>query len=500
MTIKNAELKRCIKMLGTGIYKWDTFSIVADANGDTFSAIMHSKLKGDTILEKSVNISIDGTYNEGITIPFIELKRFSAALSVDADITIVKIDNKKVKLISNISLVVDNIDYDDDVILTQSPVEVIYNNEIIVPEAVYHAIDYNNPKVEVNGLMLHFMDGNMVSTDTRRLAIKQIEKVEHDSIIIPRFAIIPDKKILKIGIIDFNYVTLFYEDIIVTSRLINGKYPDYRRVIPQDIVGDIKFNANSVKQFLKKSKCLDIRITFSIGNMRISSINENGIQAESNFVCSYNSDTDFSFAVNSRYIIDAIVSNDSELLMRSDGLPFILKSGDINTVIMPILTTPINRSDESHSVPIPNVSSEHFKYDSVEPPKKSRQVKTKVSDVEKRLAEALIIIQSLKDEIEVLSKNDASAPNNELDIHIDRLKRRADSVKDFLFIKNGVELDYDDYFRVSKDKTRQTMFGVMDNGQDIYEIISQIKTSKQYAKYKKKCIAYNKSTHKVKGA
>ena len=80
---------------------------------------------------------------------------------------------------------------------------------------------------------------NLVATDTKRLAIMQIEQpTEHNFTLI-----IPKKAISEIQKLFFDNIEIFYDEntLIANSahftfytKLINGKFPDYARIIPKN--------------------------------------------------------------------------------------------------------------------------------------------------------------------------------------------------------------------------------------------------------------------------
>ncbi|MGZ5501312.1 MAG: DNA polymerase III subunit beta, partial [Nitrososphaeraceae archaeon] len=123
---------------------------------------------------------------------------------------------------------------DDKPKITLDSMQLIQNLKKISP-----AIDTNNPKFELNGALLNIKTNStdIVGTDTRRLAIATInsESEKELSLIIPKKAIIEIQKLF------LDHITIFYDEtnIIITSdnyyffsKLINGKFPDYARIIP----------------------------------------------------------------------------------------------------------------------------------------------------------------------------------------------------------------------------------------------------------------------------
>ncbi len=78
----------------------------------------------------------------------------------------------------------------------------------------------------------------IVGTDTRRLAIVIIENISQTKLSL----VVPKKAILEIQKLFANEIDIYYDNTnlvienrnyLLFSRLINGKFPDYERIIPK---------------------------------------------------------------------------------------------------------------------------------------------------------------------------------------------------------------------------------------------------------------------------
>jgi len=210
------------------------------------------------------------------------------------------------------------------------------------------SIDNNNPKFELNGALINIQENitQLVGTDTKRLAVASIENRSENQISI----IIPKKAIIEIQKLFIDQIQIYYDQtnlIIVNnnyfffSRLINGKYPDYRRIIPKDtnysILLQKKEMMNSIKMITAISQ--EIKITFNQNAIIFNSLAPDNIQAKTELIISTPLDN-FELNVNSRYLLDFIsqVEEDEfEILLNEPTLPFVLKEKKFITVIMPII-------------------------------------------------------------------------------------------------------------------------------------------------------------------
>jgi len=209
-------------------------------------------------------------------------------------------------------------------------------------------IDHTNPKIELNGALIDIKENiiNIVRTDTKRLGIIKIDNNSTDEIQI----IIPKKAIIEIQKLFIDQIEIYYDEtnlIIVNNnyffftRLINGNYPDYQRIIPKDIKYSIllpkKEMTNSIKMITAISQ--EIKITFNKNSIIFNSLAPDNIQAKTELIISTPLEN-FELNVNSRYLLDFISQvedNEFEILLNEPTLPFVLKEKQFITVIMPII-------------------------------------------------------------------------------------------------------------------------------------------------------------------
>ena len=211
------------------------------------------------------------------------------------------------------------------------------------------AIDSNNPKFELNGSLIDIKDNSihLVATDTKRLAIMKIEQAtEHNfSLIIPKKAIGEIQKLF------FDDIEIFYDEntliaqsshFMFYTKLINGKFPDYARIIPKSKNFSINLNRESMIESIKQISIIspEIKITFKAEKIVFESLNDDNIEAKTEIEFTTGLESDIYLAVNSRYILDFLSHIDSSnftLGFNDSGLPFTLESDDFMTIVMPIM-------------------------------------------------------------------------------------------------------------------------------------------------------------------
>ena len=132
-------------------------------------------------------------------------------------------------------------------------------------------IDSNNPKFELNGALLDIKQNyiNIVGTDTKRLAVFKFanEASNEFSLIIPKKAINEIQKLF------FDKIEIYYDENVLIAqsqnfefftKLINGKFPDYERVIPKDITIRFELSRDKMVEGIKTISMLSdqMKITF----------------------------------------------------------------------------------------------------------------------------------------------------------------------------------------------------------------------------------------------
>ncbi len=114
-----------------------------------------------------------------------------------------------------------------------------------------------------------------------------------------------------------NHIRVHAGRLVFTSKLIDGKFPDYKRVIPVDGNRIMEVNRESLKQsmnriaILSNEKYRGIRLTLSEGNLSIQANNPDQEEAEEEISVSYN-DSDMEIGFNVTYLIDVLNVLDSE--------------------------------------------------------------------------------------------------------------------------------------------------------------------------------------------
>lgn len=119
-----------------------------------------------------------------------------------------------------------------------------------------------------------------------------------------------------------------YNNITVTSRLIDDTFPNYESVIPTDNEKKMKTDrtllVGSVKRSIIMSDQVTNRTSFNIsGNeLKVNSVNnEFGTDSEETIECSFTEDEDFEIAFNGKYLLDALQQFDGNEILFDFSTP-----------------------------------------------------------------------------------------------------------------------------------------------------------------------------------
>ena len=233
---------------------------------------------------------------------------------------------------------------DDKPQITLDSLSLIQNLKKISP-----AIDTNNPKFELNGALINIKSDatDLVGTDTRRLAIASIPGNNSEALSL----IVPKKAILEIQKLFLDQIDIYYDEtnLIITnenyffySRLINGKFPDYQRIIPTTVKHSITLPKKEMIDAIKMITTIsqEIKMTLLSDAIIFNSLSADNVEAKTEIELQTGLNEKYELSFNSRYILDFISqidNNEFRLEFNEPSLPFIVKDENFITIIMPIV-------------------------------------------------------------------------------------------------------------------------------------------------------------------
>jgi len=213
-------------------------------------------------------------------------------------------------------------------------------------------VSLNDIRVEFTGINLSFVDNKayFAATDSFRLCEYEVEiknnesekDVINNTIIIPAETLRELNKILHNSedggktfiTIENNQIFFDINDIKVVSRLINGKYPPYKQIIPSEFKTEILINKNELLQSIKIASVFtkktdgEINIVASENENLVvkSQLQESGENQVDLIVEKSGENQDF--VLNPRYLIDSLGVMDSikiKIMINDATSPIVLK-------------------------------------------------------------------------------------------------------------------------------------------------------------------------------
>lgn len=175
----------------------------------------------------------------------------------------------------------------------------------------------------LNGMLFEISDRFLrtVATDGHRLALNtidtQIKTPNKRQIIIPRKGVTELMRILSDDETDIkitvsnNYIRVENENSIFTSKLIDGRFPDYERVIPKAGNKILLLDRDELKDALNRTAILcnekfrGVRFELRKNLLRILANNPEQEAAEDELAIDY-TDTDLDIGFNVNYLIDIL--------------------------------------------------------------------------------------------------------------------------------------------------------------------------------------------------
>ncbi len=231
-----------------------------------------------------------------------------------------------------------------------------------------YAASTDEARYHLNGVYFETRDENnqrvfrMVATDAHRLSL--VDNPEalfdetawvlfKDGVIVPRKGLNELRRLLSEGKEDF-FVTikgrmLFVkrENIVLSMRLIEGKYADYRRIIPDSATQSISLDRESFLASLKRislmssDKSRSVTLNLTPGMLQLTSQSPELGDAKEEINIDYDGE-ELKIGFNSRYLIDAVSTIEGEKVLlelkgkQNPGVIRSLHGANHTSVVMPM--------------------------------------------------------------------------------------------------------------------------------------------------------------------
>jgi DNA polymerase-3 subunit beta len=201
-------------------------------------------------------------------------------------------------------------------------------------EKVSRSYSRDETRPVLTGILISFEESRvrMVTTDSYRLSIKETElATTFDG---SREAIIPARAMQEVGrifssseeeqvevVLSENQALFRIGDVLFGTRLIEGNFPEYKRLLPnafereisvqrEDLIGTLR-RVNLFAQ--RQTPPVPVSLTFSEGAVEVTV--RNGEVGEAREKLPANSEDDFHISFNPSYLLDGVSAVDSEKVL-----------------------------------------------------------------------------------------------------------------------------------------------------------------------------------------
>lgn len=205
-------------------------------------------------------------------------------------------------------------------------------------EKTYFTMAQQDVRYYLNGMLFDLNKDTLqlVATDGHRMALSAYSDKfgfkHHTQVIVPRKGVLELMRLLEDSdetitlTIGSNHIHAETDQFIFTSKLIDGKFPDFNRVIPKNTSKIVTIERSVIKEALSRAAILcnekyrGVRLLFNNGELCITANNTEQEEAEERVSIDYN-DEKLDVGFNVTYLLDVLNSFvDGEVrFMLSDG-------------------------------------------------------------------------------------------------------------------------------------------------------------------------------------
>jgi len=210
------------------------------------------------------------------------------------------------------------------------------------------AISTEETRYYLNGIYIHAYEGALraVATDGHRLALAELDLPQGaenlPGVIIPRKTVAEIRRLIDGGESDISLavseakIQFHYGSAILTSKLIDGTFPDYQRVIPsnneKELILDNKIFASAVDRVatISAEKSRSVKLSLTQDTLELAVNNPEHGNAHEQIAVDYSAEP-MEIGFNARYLLDVsaqIESRDASLFLDGPAAPALVKDAD----------------------------------------------------------------------------------------------------------------------------------------------------------------------------
>ena len=194
-------------------------------------------------------------------------------------------------------------------------------------EKTHFSMAQQDVRYYLNGMLLETGKGHLkaVATDGHRLALCQAAidgAQDEQQVIVPRKGVLELQRLMAgegdLNIeLGTNHIRIQLEGIRFTSKLIDGRFPEYERVIPKESSNELTADRGAFKGALQRTAILSnekyrgIRLVIRDSGVVLQAHNPEQEEAEEELEVEYNGE-DIEIGFNVNYLLDALGAVDGD--------------------------------------------------------------------------------------------------------------------------------------------------------------------------------------------
>lgn len=210
-------------------------------------------------------------------------------------------------------------------------------------DSIGFAMAQQDVRYYLNGMLFELSPQQFrtVATDGHRLATAAIDQHCCDEtlqIIVPRKGVLELSRLMEESdkevsiMLSHNHIRVRTEAFTFTSKLIDGKFPDYSRVIPKNNTQLLMANRQELKQVFQRASILSnekyrgVRLVLNQNNLKVFANNPDQEEAEESLNVEYQGD-EFEIGFNVSYLLEVINA------ITDENIKFILSDSNSSALI-----------------------------------------------------------------------------------------------------------------------------------------------------------------------
>lgn len=347
-TIEQSQLVPPLQLVSGAVEKRQTLPVLANLLLKVENGVL-AITATDLEIEMSVHLKLEGEYLEGdITVPARKLVDICKSLSGERPIE-VYLDESRLKIKSgrnkfSLSTIAaqEFPNIEDSLFTTKFKIASQTLKNLI--DKTQFAMAQQDVRYYLNGMLFELEGDKLltVATDGHRLALSKLvldQSVSEELVqaIVPRKGVMEAAKLLSSSDesctieLNNNHIRITLAEFVFTSKLVDGRFPDYEKVLPKNAERILISGRDTIKDAFSRASILcnekfrGVRLILNSNRLVIHANNPEQEEAEIELDVDYN-DEEMEIGFNVSYLVDALNA------IKTESVKFNL--GDSNSSVL----------------------------------------------------------------------------------------------------------------------------------------------------------------------